>query len=133
MTANELTDLTIEEITGDYQSGTLAWTKVNRPNEWGNMLTLEGRINRAALESDLSGLREVLGEYQRIIMAMVREFKVLKENKGQEMFKFVERPKSHWDGLEVGKAKEDSEYSAWSPTGTWFHIPAQFGALIFEQ
>lgn len=33
---------------------------------------------------------------------------------------------------EVGKVAADSEYTAWSPTGTWFHIPGQFGAMVFE-
>lgn len=89
MTANSLIDITLERIGQEYQGGTLPWMKANRPNEWGTMLTLEGRVNEMALGSDLSGLREVLGEYQRIIMAMVREFKVLKENKGQEMFKWI--------------------------------------------
>ena len=34
---------------------------------------------------------------------------------------------------EVGKEGADSEYSAWSPTGSWFHIPGQFGAVAFVE
>lgn len=91
---NELTDLTIEEITRDYQSGTLPWMKVNRPNDWGDMLTLEGRVNEMALGGNIEGLKRALSEYQSLIITMVKDYKALKENKGQEMFNFVGRPKS---------------------------------------
>lgn len=92
MTANELTDLTIEEITRDYQSGTLPWMKVNRPNEWGDMLTLEERVNKMALGSDTGGLKRALSEYQSLILTMVKEFKTTKrENENlleQRVFNF---------------------------------------------
>jgi hypothetical protein len=32
---------------------------------------------------------------------------------------------------EVGKQKEDTEYTAWSPTASWFHVPSQFGTIAF--
>jgi hypothetical protein len=62
------------------------------------MLTMEGRVNEMALGSDTEGLKRALSEYQSLILAMVREFKALKENKGQEMFNFVGRPKSPGTG-----------------------------------
>ena len=64
--------------------------KANRPNDWGNMLTLEGRVNEMALGSDVEGLRRVLSEYQGLIITMVREFKALEETKEQGSFNFVE-------------------------------------------
>lgn len=81
MTANRLIDLTLEEIGRDYQPGSLPWMKVNRPDEWGKMLTLERGINGMALGGNLDGLRGALNEYQSLIPAMVKEFKVLKEEK----------------------------------------------------
>jgi len=62
------------------------------------------------LESNLKGLREALDEYQGLILAMVKEFRAIREEKGQRMFKFVERPKSPWGGLraKVRKSQKDS-------------------------
>lgn len=88
MTVNSLIDLAIREIAQAYQPETLVWTKANRPNGWGIMLTMEERINKMALGGDIDGLREALNEYQGLILAMVREFKTIKEVKGQRMFKF---------------------------------------------
>jgi hypothetical protein len=34
---------------------------------------------------------------------------------------------------EVAKDASPSEYSAWSPTGSWFHVPRQFGAVTFVE
>jgi len=93
-----LIDQTLKEIDEAWEPGTIEWMKANRPNEWGNMLTLERRINETALGGDLKRLREVLSEYQGIILIMVKEYKALREEKGQEMFNFVERPKSPGTG-----------------------------------
>jgi hypothetical protein len=93
MTANRLIDLTLEDIGRNYQPGSLPWMKVNRPDEWGKMLTLERRITGMALGDALDDLRGTLEEYQGLIAAVVKEFKVLKEEKGQGIFSFVERPK----------------------------------------
>ncbi|GEM_PF-4208575 len=60
--------------------------KTNRPDKWGEMLTLERRINEMALVSNLKGLRRILSEYQRLILSMVKEFKALRENKEQRVF-----------------------------------------------
>ena len=89
MTVNSLIDLTLAEIAREYHPGALVWMKANRPNDWGNMLTLERRINRTALEGDLRGLREVLSEYQGLILAMMGKFKTLQERKEQGAFEFV--------------------------------------------
>lgn len=70
------------------------------------MLTMEGEVNEMALKSNLKGLREALSEYQGLILSMTKEFKALQEKKGQGMFKFVQRPKSPWDGLEVGRGNK---------------------------
>jgi hypothetical protein len=91
MMVNSLIEATLEEISRDYQPGALVWMKANRPNDWGNMLTLERRINRSDLESDLRSLREVLSEYRELIFAMVKEYKALKENKGQGTLDFQGR------------------------------------------
>jgi hypothetical protein len=73
MMANSLIDATIREIAQAYQPGTLAWMKVNRPNDWGDMLTLEGRVNKMALGSDTEGLKRALSEYQSLIITMVKD------------------------------------------------------------
>lgn len=88
----------LKEIASAYQLGTLGWMKVNRPDEWGKMLALEQRINEKALRSDTESLRKALSEYQELILAMVKEFKGVKEREKQEAFNFVERPKSPWTG-----------------------------------
>ena len=82
MTANSLIELTLEEIARDYQPGTLVWMKRSRPKEWGTMLTIEERINKMALGGDRDGLRGALSDYQGLILAMVKEFKTIKENRG---------------------------------------------------
>ena len=92
MTVNSFIDATLREIAQAYQTGTLAWMKVNRPNDWGNMVALEGRVNEMALGSDTEGLKRALSDYQSLILTMVREFKALTETKEQRSFNFVERP-----------------------------------------
>ena len=91
-----LIDQALREINESWEPGALEWMKVNRPNDWGDMLILEGEINKIALCGDLDGLRGALNSYRGVILAMVEEFKSqsLKEKKGQGMFNFVESPKS---------------------------------------
>jgi len=84
MTANSLIDLALEEITRDYHPGALVWMKMNRSEEWGKVLAIEGKVNKLALGSNLKGLREALSEYQGLILAMVKEFKALKEKKARK-------------------------------------------------
>jgi len=88
---NSLIDDTLKRINQGYSPGTLRWIKGN-PDRWAVLLTLEGRVNEMALGSDTGGLKRALSEYQGLILGMVREFKTLKEKKGQEMFNFVECP-----------------------------------------
>src|SRR5512139_147843 len=71
MMANSLIEAAIREIAQAYQPGTLAWIKANRPDDWRNMLTLEREINRSAPGSDVEGLKRVLSDYQRLILAAV--------------------------------------------------------------
>lgn len=68
--------------------------KANRPDEWRKMLTLEGRANETALGNDTEGLKRALSDYQGLILALVKDFKALKEEKGQGMLNFLGRPKS---------------------------------------
>ena len=93
MTANSLIDITLGEIEREYHPGTLIYMKRFHPHEWKRMVELEGKINSMALGGNIEGLREALSEYQGLI-TMMKEFKALKEKKGQGMFNFVERPKS---------------------------------------
>ena len=92
MTANSLTNETLERINQEYQPGTLVWTKVNKPDAWGKMLTMEERINKMALRGDLDGLRGALSNYQGLIFTMVKEFRTTKrENENlleQRVFNF---------------------------------------------
>jgi hypothetical protein len=64
MTASALIDLTLEEITCDYQPGTLPWLKKNRPKEWIRLLEIEGAINHAALSGDEKSLTTALEGYR---------------------------------------------------------------------
>jgi hypothetical protein len=93
-----LIDQSIREINKAWESGAIEWMKANRPNNWANILTLEGKVNEMTLRSDTEGLKRALSDYQSLILNMVREFKALKETKEQGLFNFVERPKSPWDG-----------------------------------
>jgi len=87
-----LIDQTIREINKEWESGALEWIKVNRSDVWRKILALEGRVNEMALGSNLKGPREALGEYQGLILTMVKEFKTPKEKTGnlfeQGMFRW---------------------------------------------
>ena len=89
---NQLIDVTVKKINQQYHPGTLAQMKLNRPDDWGNMLALEGRVNEIALGGTMEGLRKALSEYQGLILSMVKEFKAIKEEKGQGMFNFWVEP-----------------------------------------
>jgi hypothetical protein len=91
MMTNSLIDDTLKRINQGYSPRTLRWIKGN-PDRWAVLLTLEGRVNEMALGSDTEGLKRALSDYQKLILAAVKEYKALKENKGQEMFNFVECP-----------------------------------------
>lgn len=93
-----LIDQTVEEINRGYKPGTLEWMKANRPDEWGEILTLEQRVNEMAFRDDLDDLRGALNSYRELIFSMLKRFKTQKEKKGQEIFNFVERPKSPGTG-----------------------------------
>lgn len=93
-----LINQTIKEINEEWKPGPLKWMKANRPHEWGEILAIEGKINSMALGGNIQGLRGALSKYQGLILAMVKEFKAIKEEKGQGMFNFAERPKSPGTG-----------------------------------
>ena len=57
-------DTALKEINRNYQPGTLEWMRVNRPEEWEKMISLEDRINQAALRGDEEELERVLVDYQ---------------------------------------------------------------------
>jgi len=82
MTANSLIEDTLERIGGRYHPGALAWVKRARPRQWEEMLTLEEEINRRASIGDEEGLKKALGEYQGMILDMVRMFKSPGEGQG---------------------------------------------------
>ena len=90
VSAMTMIERTIQKINENYEAGLIEWIKLNRPNEWGKMLTMEVKVNELALGDAMEGLRKVLSEYQGLILTMVKEF-TLKE---QGSFKFVERPQS---------------------------------------
>jgi hypothetical protein len=68
-------DTALEEINRNYQPGTLEWTKVNRPEDWKKMISLEDRINQAILRGDGEELERALGDYQKLIFEMAKLFK----------------------------------------------------------
>lgn len=82
MTANSLIDDTLERINQGYHPGTLTWIKTNRPEEWGKILAIEGKINSMALGGNIEGLREALNNYQGVILAMVKFLKLVKGRTG---------------------------------------------------
>ncbi len=70
-----LIDSTLGEIAKRYVSGSLRWTKRNRPENWAKLLVEEQRINKAATEGNLVGLRESLSSYQKLILSLSGEKK----------------------------------------------------------
>ena len=66
---NSLIDAVLKNIARRYKSGALAEIRQNRPKQWGKLMIQEARINRAALDGDLSGLRKVLEAYQKLILS----------------------------------------------------------------
>lgn len=74
-TPHDLIDRTLEKINQEWRPGALGWMKRSRPGDWTRMVALEGEINKMALEGNLEGLRGALGEYQSLILAMVRAFR----------------------------------------------------------
>jgi hypothetical protein len=67
MMANSLIDETLERINQEYQPGTLVWIKVNRPDDWEEVIGLEQEINEAAFERDVGKLKKVLESYQELL------------------------------------------------------------------
>jgi len=65
-----LIDLTIREIDEVWRPGTLEWVKRARPRDWERMLTVEGKINRVALEENVDALREALRTYKELMVSM---------------------------------------------------------------
>ena len=45
---------------------------------WGKVLAMEGKVNELALGGNLNGLREALEGYQRLILALVDEYRSIK-------------------------------------------------------
>lgn len=96
---HNLIDETIKKIEMVWSEGMLEWIKLNRPEGWGKVLTMEGKVNEMALGGTMEGLRKALSEYQGLILAMVQEFKAHKGETGnlleQKVFSFqMEGPKS---------------------------------------
>lgn len=69
-----LIDQTLLEINRRYVPGTIESMKVNRPDEWDQMIALEKEINEKALKKDVEGLKKVLGDYKIFIQNMIRAF-----------------------------------------------------------
>jgi len=61
-----LIEQTLQRINEGWESGTLEWIKVNRPDEWGKVIALEQEINEAAFERDFGKLKKVLERYQEL-------------------------------------------------------------------
>lgn len=72
-----LIDQTIREINKEWESRALEWIKVNRPEEWGKILAIEGKINSMALGGNIEGLREALNNYRGVILPMVKFLRLL--------------------------------------------------------
>ena len=101
-----LVEQTLREMNEAYKPGTLEWMKRNRPDEWAKMLALEREINKMALCGDLDGLRGALSNYQGLILAIVKEFKILREREEQGVFEFKRR--SNWKDS-TGKERTKAE------------------------
>jgi hypothetical protein len=68
-------DLTLREIGKSYAPGALRWTKKTKSRDWTRLLIEEAAINKAALEVDMTGLKEALSRYQRLIVGLSKKFK----------------------------------------------------------
>jgi hypothetical protein len=69
-----LIETTLREIGKEYRPGALEWIRINRPEEWARMLTLEEGINQAALSRDMENLKQSLSNYQELILGVVEVF-----------------------------------------------------------
>ncbi len=80
ITTNSLIRKTLEEINREYKSGTIAWMKESKPQEWTRVLALEGEVNEAVLKRDIKAVQKALAEYKTLMLAAIREFSVTDES-----------------------------------------------------
>jgi hypothetical protein len=72
---HDLLDATLREIGETYRPGLISWIKEDR-SRWRRLLTLEDRINQAALSKDDPGLKTVLSAYKDFITEMLKAFEM---------------------------------------------------------
>jgi len=75
VTEHNLIEMSLRKIGEAWQTGTLEWMKRTRPNDFEKMVTLEIEINRMVLEHDINSLREVLKNYEELMVRMVEVFR----------------------------------------------------------
>jgi len=66
----ELLENTLHEIGEVYRPGLIRQFKDN-PTHWEEFLSLEAKVNEAAISGDREVLREALGEYKGFIVSMI--------------------------------------------------------------
>jgi hypothetical protein len=71
MMVKSLIEHVLNDIAKEYQPGTLAKMKQNKPAVWGKLLALENQINRAALERNYKNLKRGLASYKKLILSQV--------------------------------------------------------------
>lgn len=69
----DLIETTLKEIGKEYKPGLIEWIKGN-PDRWAMLLTLEDRINQAALCKDEGRLGSALSEYQSFFSRIGKDF-----------------------------------------------------------
>ena len=69
----DLIERTLQEIGETYRPGLISWIKEDR-SRWRRLLTLEDRINQAALAKDEEGLKDGLSEYRTFFSTMVEVY-----------------------------------------------------------
>jgi hypothetical protein len=74
MTASLLIDDCLKKIGKFYMPGLLPWLKKNRPEDWKEFLSLETKINRAALRDNKEGLAHDLKQYKVFVEVMESVF-----------------------------------------------------------
>lgn len=67
----DLIESTLKEMGKEYRPGLLGWIREDR-ERWRRLLTLEDRINQAALAKDEEGLKDALSEYRTFFEEMLK-------------------------------------------------------------
>lgn len=68
---HKLIDDTLRKINQTWSPGTLTWLRANQPKEYEKMKQLEGGINEAVAQADVTTLQGHLTQYEELLLQAV--------------------------------------------------------------